>query len=138
MGNGQGLRNCRRHFCELGSRGVTDKGSSRVRLFAGRRPSEGRKLNQTGFDVNKVQDTICKTSRCSRSSACSDCAHYIKEIAKLKRAFIQADDENIRCLMQYEDKISKFNAEKKWLETDVSSEKLKEKAGVRIGCRASF
>lgn len=71
-------------------------------------------------------------------SNCPKCGGYQKQIAKLKRSFIKADDENVRRLMQYEDKISKFNAEKRWLETDVSSEKLKEKAGVRKGCRASF
>ena len=33
------------------------------------------------------------------------CERYQKQIARLKRAFIEADDENVRRLMQQEDKI---------------------------------
>ena len=69
---------------------------------------------------------------------CLKCTHYQKQIVRLKKAFIEDSDENVRRSMQYEDKISKLKAEKKRSKTDVSSEKLKEKAGVRIGCRASF
>jgi hypothetical protein len=65
-----------------------------------------------------------------RPSECSDCARYQKQIAKLTKAFINADDENVRRLMQYEAKISKFNAEKEWLQGENDSEKPKQKAGV--------
>ena len=71
-------------------------------------------------------------------SKCSKCHRYRKQIARLTKAFIEADDENVRRLMQYGNKISKFKVEKKWLEGENKSEKLKAKAGVRKGCRASF
>jgi len=35
---------------------------------------------------------------------CSDCARYRKQIARIKKAFIDADDESVRRCMQYEDK----------------------------------
>jgi hypothetical protein len=52
---------------------------------------------------------------------CSNCARYQKQIARLEKAFIKADDENVRRCMKYEDKILKFEAEKKWLEDEHSS-----------------
>ena len=52
---------------------------------------------------------------------CSDCAHYQKQIARIKKAFIDADDESVRRCMQYEHKILKFKAEKEWLEDEHSS-----------------
>jgi hypothetical protein len=52
---------------------------------------------------------------------CLGCARYQKENARLKKAFIMANDENVRRCMQHEDKISKFKAEKQWLEAEDSS-----------------
>ncbi len=52
---------------------------------------------------------------------CSGCARYQKENTRLKKAFVIADDEYVRRCMQYEDKISKFKAEKEWLEAEGSS-----------------
>ena len=52
---------------------------------------------------------------------CLRCTHYQKQITRLKRASIKADDEHVRRCMQYEDKILKFEAEKKWLEDEHSS-----------------
>ncbi len=56
-----------------------------------------------------------------RSSECSKCAYYQKQIARLKRMFIKADDESVRRCMQYENKILKFKVEKKWLEDEHNS-----------------
>ncbi|MGC2427703.1 MAG: hypothetical protein WA421_11760 [Nitrososphaeraceae archaeon] len=52
---------------------------------------------------------------------CPRCTHYQKQIARLKRAFIKADDENVGRCMKYEDKILKLKAEKEWLEDEHSS-----------------
>src|SRR6476620_10427004 len=41
----------------------------------------------------------------------SDCARYLKEIAELKKAFIEADYESVRQRMQYEDELSKLDEE---------------------------
>ena len=38
----------------------------------------------------------------------SDCARYLKEIAELKKAFIEADYESVRQRMQHEDEISEL------------------------------
>jgi hypothetical protein len=46
-----------------------------------------------------------------RPSECSDCARYLKEIAELKRAFLEADVESVRRCMQLEDEISELNDE---------------------------
>ena len=51
----------------------------------------------------------------------SDCARYQKQIARLKRAFVVADDESVRRSMKYEDKILKLIAELVWLKTEDSS-----------------
>lgn len=58
---------------------------------------------------------------------CSKCARNQKQFAKLKKAFIKLDDENIRRCMKYEDKISKFKAEKEWLEDEHSSASQRKK-----------
>lgn len=52
---------------------------------------------------------------------CSDCARYQKQIARLKKAFIDADDENVRHSMKYEDKILELIAELEWLKAEDSS-----------------
>ena len=52
---------------------------------------------------------------------CPMCTHYQKQITRLKRSFIKADDESVRRCMKYEDKILKFKAEKEWLEAEDSS-----------------
>ena len=41
----------------------------------------------------------------------SDCARYLKEIAELKKAFIEADYESVRQRMQHEDEISELKDE---------------------------
>ena len=64
---------------------------------------------------------MLKINKARSEDKCSKCDHYQKQIAKLKKAFIKADDENVRRCMQYEDKILKFKAEKKWLEDEHSS-----------------
>ena len=65
---------------------------------------------------------------------CSNCARYQKQIARLKKAFIDADDENVRRCMQYEDKILKFKVEKEWLEAeDSSGSQSKKKALEMVG-----
>ena len=42
---------------------------------------------------------------------CSKCARYQKQIAKLTKAFIDADDESVRRCMHYEDEISELKDE---------------------------
>ncbi len=65
---------------------------------------------------------------------CSKCERYQKQIDRLKKAFIEADDENVRCCMKYEDKILKFKAEKEWLEDEHSSaSQSKKKALGKVG-----
>ena len=59
-----------------------------------------------------------KINKAPSEDKCSDCARYEKQIARLKKTFITADDENVRRCMQYEDKISKFKAEKEWLKAE--------------------
>jgi hypothetical protein len=51
----------------------------------------------------------------------SKCMHYQKQIARLKKAFIEADDESVRRSMKYEDKILELIAELMWLKTEDSS-----------------
>ena len=62
-----------------------------------------------------------KINKAPSEGKCSNCARYQKQIARLKKAFIKADDENVRRCMKYEDKILKFKAEKEWLEDEHSS-----------------
>jgi hypothetical protein len=62
-----------------------------------------------------------------RPSECSDCARYQKQIAKLKRAFIEADDESVRRSMKYENKILELIAELVWLKAEDSSGSQNEK-----------
>jgi hypothetical protein len=64
---------------------------------------------------------MLKISNEPTEGKCPRCTHYQKQNARLKRASIEADDENVRRCMQYEDKISKFKAEKEWLEAEDSS-----------------
>ena len=64
-------------------------------------------------------DTL-KINKAPSEGRCSKCARNQKQIAKLKKAFIHADDENVR-LMQYEDKILEFKAELEWLKAEDSS-----------------
>lgn len=40
---------------------------------------------------------------------CSDCERYLKEIAELKKAFIEADYESVRRCAQLKDEISESN-----------------------------
>ena len=62
-----------------------------------------------------------KINKVPSEGKCSDCARYEKQIAKLKKDFIKADDESVRRSMQYEDKILKFKAELEWLKAEDSS-----------------
>ena len=62
-----------------------------------------------------------KFNKAPSEGTCSICARHQKQFARLKKAFIKADDEKVRQLMQYENKISKFKAEKEWLEDKDSS-----------------
>ncbi len=65
---------------------------------------------------------------------CPKCARYQKQIAKLTKAFIKTDDENVHRCMKYEDKISKFKAEKEWLEGEHgSTSQSKKKALEKVG-----
>lgn len=60
------------------------------------------------------------------------CMRYNKQIAKLKKAFIKADDENVRRCMQYEDKILELKAAIKRLKAGHNSgkqSKVLEKVG---------
>ena len=75
-----------------------------------------------------------KINKASSEGKCSDCARYEKQIDRLKKAFIKADDESVRRCMQYEDKILKFKAEKEWLEDEHSSvSQSKKKALEKVG-----
>lgn len=58
---------------------------------------------------------------------CSKCAHYSKQIAKLAKAFINADDESIRRSTQYEHKILEFRAEIEQLKGKHSSRSQSER-----------
>ena len=62
---------------------------------------------------------------------CSKCERYQKQIDRLKKAFIEEDDENVRRCMKYEDKFLKFKAEKEWLEDEHSSASQSEKKVLR-------
>ena len=46
-----------------------------------------------------------KINKARSEGKCSKCDGYQKQIARLKKAFIEADDENVRRCMKYEDKI---------------------------------
>ena len=68
----------------------------------------------------------------------SDCARYQKQIARLKRAFVVADDESVRRSMKYEDKILKLIAELVWLKAEHSSgSQSKKKALEKVGSQNS-
>ena len=64
---------------------------------------------------------MMKINNALSEDKCSKCTRYQKQIAKLTKAFIKADDENVHRCMKYEDKILKFKAEKEWLEAEDSS-----------------
>ena len=75
-----------------------------------------------------------KINKAPSQDICSNCARYQKQIARLKKTFITADDENVRHCMKYEDKIMKFKAEKVWLEAeDSSGSQSKRKALEMVG-----
>ena len=77
---------------------------------------------------------MLKINKALSEGKCSKCARYQKQIARLKRAFIKADDESVRRCMKYEDKILKFKAEKEWLEDEHSSaSQSKKKALEKVG-----
>lgn len=57
---------------------------------------------------------------------CSKCARHERQISKLTKAFITADDENVRRCKQCEAMIRRFKAEH-------NSDKSEQKAGVRRG-----
>ena len=62
-----------------------------------------------------------KISNKPTEAKCPRCRHYQKQNARLKRAFIEADDESVRRSMKYEDKILKLIAELVWLKAEDSS-----------------
>ena len=70
---------------------------------------------------------ILKTDKAQPHGNCSKCMHYQKQIARLKKAFIKADDDSVRRCMQYEDKILELNAEIKRLKAGHSSGSQSEK-----------
>ena len=72
MGKGERLRNCQKCFCELGSRGVTDKGSSRDRLFAGGRGSEGSELNRASYSVKGEEMTTENKFSEDKNESCTE------------------------------------------------------------------
>ena len=57
---------------------------------------------------------------------CPKCTHYQKQIVRLKKAFIEEDDENVRRSMKYEDKILKLKAAIKRSKSEYNSEKSKQ------------
>jgi hypothetical protein len=59
-----------------------------------------------------------KINKAQSEGRCTNCEHYQKQIARLKKAFIEADDENVSRCMQYENKILKFKTEKEWLKAE--------------------
>ena len=64
---------------------------------------------------------MLKISNKPTEAKCPRCRHYQKQNARLKKAFIKADDESVRRSMKYEDKILKLIAELVWLKTEDSS-----------------
>jgi len=79
-----------------------------------------------------------KIKKARSEDKCSKCKRYQKQIARLKKVFIKADDENVRRCMKYEDKIMKFKAEKEWLESeDSSGSQSKKKALEKVGSQNS-
>jgi hypothetical protein len=62
-----------------------------------------------------------KISNKPTEAKCPRCRHYQKQNARLKRAYIEADDESVRRNMKYEDKILKLIAELVWLKAEDSS-----------------
>jgi hypothetical protein len=65
-------------------------------------------------------DTL-KISNKPTVGKCPRCRHYQKQNARLKKAFIEADDESVRRSMKYENKILKLIAELVWLKAEHSS-----------------
>ena len=72
-----------------------------------------------------------KINKAPSEGKCSKCDGYHKQIARLKKAFIEADDENVRRSMKYEDKFLKFKAELEWLKAEYSSGSQREKKVLR-------
>ena len=75
---------------------------------------------------------ILKTNKTQPDGNCSKCMHYQKQIARLKKAFINADVDSVHHCMQYEDKILELNAEIKRLKAGHNSgkqSKVLEKVG---------
>ena len=70
---------------------------------------------------------MMKINNAPYESKCSKCAHYQKKIAKLAKAFINADDESIRRSTEYEDKILEFRAEIEQLKGKHSSRSQNER-----------
>ena len=69
-----------------------------------------------------------------KSNKCSKCACHLKEIAGLKRIFINADDESVRRCIKYENKILELRAEIKQLKAERSSHSQnKKKVLARVG-----
>ena len=62
-----------------------------------------------------------KISNKPTEAKCPRCRHYQKQNARLKKAFIEADDENVRRSMKYENKILELIAELVWLKAEDSS-----------------
>jgi hypothetical protein len=106
VGESERLRNCQRHFCELGSRTVIDKGAYAVGLFAEKRSSEGSELNQSHLQI--PGDHTDMTTLNKGSSETSGYACCIKELAEAKEAIIDLDLENVRQRMQLKDEIAEL------------------------------
>jgi len=64
---------------------------------------------------------MLKISNKPTEAKCPRCRHYQKQNARLKKAFIKADDESVRRSMKYEDKILKLIAELVWSKAEDSS-----------------
>jgi chromosome segregation ATPase len=90
---------------------------------------------------------LSKINNAPSEGNCSNCSRYLKEIAELKEAFIEADYQSVRQCAQLKDEISESDedcsytdeqledakAEIKRLKAERSSEKSKQEEGVRGG-----
>jgi hypothetical protein len=74
---------------------------------------------------------MLKISNEPTEAKCPRCRHYQKQNARLKRAFIEADDESVRRSMKYEYKILELIAELVWLKAEDSSRGSKRQYGVK-------
>ena len=117
--------------------GCSARASKKIEVIAG--PQKVISLLLCNNCVSRFQEVPNMLDTIDRPSECSDCARYIKEIAELKNAFMEADYKSVRQRIQYEDEIlDDAKAAINRLKTEYNSRKPIQNAGVRRGLRDQF